>query len=206
LGGLYIVTYTTTFPSEVAGLVLVESAHPEQVQRLRALAPALFTPTPAAYRLKIALGWTGIMRTDREASTGVGHQPPNDVRAMAAYAPSSLVSMLKEEDAMAQTLAQARSAHDLGDRPTWVLTGAKPLPGDALESLDVTAAQAVELQTIWKHMQDDEVLWSSQTQHQVVPDAGHYLQFDRPDVVIAAVQSVVGSVRSRLAGQRKSSN
>ena len=122
---------------------------------------------------------------------------------MAAYAPSSLVSMLKEEDAMAQTLAEARSAHDLGDRPTWVLTGASPVPSSTLESLDVTAAQAVELQTVWKQMQDDEVSWSSQTQHQVVPDAGHYLQFDRPDVVIAAVESVVDSVRARLAGRER---
>ena len=43
VGGLYVVTYTTTFPSEVAGLVLVESTHPEQVQRFKALVPALFT-------------------------------------------------------------------------------------------------------------------------------------------------------------------
>jgi pimeloyl-ACP methyl ester carboxylesterase len=204
LGGLYVVTYTTRFPSEVAGLVLVESAHPEQVQRFKALVPALFTPTPASYRLKVALGWTGIMRIDREASTGVAHQSPTDVRAMAAYAPRSLVSMLREEDAMGQTLAEVRSAHDLGDRPTWVLTGANPLPDGALESLNLTKAQAAELQTIWKLMQDDEASWSSRTQHQIVPDAGHYLQFDRPEAVIAAVQSVVDSVRSPVAG--KSSN
>ena len=45
LGGLYVVTYTTTFPNEVAGLVLVDSSHPEQVQRLKAVVPALFTAT-----------------------------------------------------------------------------------------------------------------------------------------------------------------
>jgi pimeloyl-ACP methyl ester carboxylesterase len=202
LGGLYVVAYTTRFPSEVAGLVLVESAHPEQVQRFKALVPALFTATPASYRWKVALGWTGIMRIDREASTGVAHQSSADVRAVAAFAPSSLVSMLGEEDAMAQTLDEARSSHDLGDRPTWVLTGARPLPDSALESLNVTGAHAVESQTIWKRMQDDEASWSSHSQHRVVPDAGHYLQFDQPEAVIAAVASVVDTVRSPLADER----
>jgi len=190
----------------VAGLVLVESAHPDQVQRFKAVIPGLFSPTPASYRLKVAFGWTGIMRIDREASTGVAHQSSTDVRAMAAYAPGSLVSMLREEDAMAQTLAEARSSHDLGDRPTLVLTGARPLLDGAIESLNVTRAQAVELETIWRRMQDDEASWSSRTQHQVVPDAGHYIQFDRPEVVITAVQSVVDIVRSALADQRKSSD
>jgi hypothetical protein len=47
------------------------------------------------------------MRIDREASTGVPHQSSTDVLAMAAYAPSSLGSMLREDDATAQTLAIA---------------------------------------------------------------------------------------------------
>jgi hypothetical protein len=32
-----------------------------------------------------------------------------------------------------------------------------------------------------------------------VPDSGHYLQFDRPDLVIAAVREVVDHVRGRAA-------
>jgi pimeloyl-ACP methyl ester carboxylesterase len=45
-------------------------------------------------------------------------------------------------------------------------------------------------------MQDEEAAWSSRSQHQVIPDAAHYLQFDRPDAVIAAVQSVITTVRT----------
>lgn len=33
-------------------------------------------------------------------------------------------------------------------------------------------------------------------QDELVPDARHYIQFDRPDVVIAAMRSVVEKVRT----------
>lgn len=33
LGGLYMSLYARTYPDEVAGLVLVDSAHPEQIER-----------------------------------------------------------------------------------------------------------------------------------------------------------------------------
>jgi hypothetical protein len=45
-------------------------------------------------------------------------------------------------------------------------------------------------------MQDEEASWSTNSRHELVPDASHYIQFDRPDLVIAAVKEVVGKVRS----------
>ena len=70
-----------------------------------------------------------------------------------------------------------------------------PIPDAALFALNLDHAQGKQAQDIWRRMQDDEALWSSRSQHQIVPDAGHYLQFDRPDAVIAAVRSVVDRVR-----------
>ena len=45
-------------------------------------------------------------------------------------------------------------------------------------------------------MHNEEASWSRHSRHELVPDATHYIQFDRPDVVIAAVREVVGDVRS----------
>src|SRR5262249_39357402 len=195
LGGLYIVGFTTRFPSEVAGLVFVEAAHPEQRRRFRTLLPAVGESTPRSYRLKVALRWTGIMRFDRESFTGVLNQPAIDVQAAAAYAPSSLAAMLREEDAINETLSDAGASHDLGDRPTVVLTGTGPIPSEALNALELDRARGQQAQGIWKQMQDDEASWSSRSKHELVPDASHYMQFDRPDAVIAGVRSVVESVR-----------
>jgi len=51
----------------------------------------------------------------------------------------------------------------------------------------------------WMQMQNEEASWSSRSQHQLVPESGHYIQFEKPAVVIAAVRSVIDSVRKGAA-------
>lgn len=52
LGGLYVRHYATKFPAEVAGLVLVDSAHEEQVWRFREIAPSMGAPADDGFLTK----------------------------------------------------------------------------------------------------------------------------------------------------------
>jgi pimeloyl-ACP methyl ester carboxylesterase len=104
--------------------------------------------------------------------------------------------MLKETDAFGETLAEAGTARQLSDRPLFVLTGMEPVSAEVLAYLKLTPEQGRQYQEIWKNLHDEEASWSAQSQHQVVFDAGHYIQFDRPNVVIAAVLTVVNRVRA----------
>ena len=65
--------------------------------------------------------------------------------------------------------------------------------------MKISAAQGAKDRAIWKQMQDDEATWSSRSQHQLVYDSSHYIQFHRPDLVINAVLSVVDKVRADTA-------
>jgi len=49
--------------------------------------------------------------------------------------------------------------------------------------------------SLWKELQGDEATWSSRSRHELVSNSSHYIQFDRPDVVIKAVNEVVLEVR-----------
>ncbi len=64
-----------------------------------------------------------------------------------------------------------------------------------LAAMKMTAAQGREYQERWLQMQNEEASWSSRSQHQSV-ESGHYIQFERPPIVIAAVRSVIDSVRA----------
>jgi pimeloyl-ACP methyl ester carboxylesterase len=205
LGGLYIMIYTKYFRSEVAGLVFVEAAHPDYAERLKAV-PSLSNPA-WLHRIEkagAALAWTGIARAavvpllERSPREHwfLRNRPAFATDAVLAYSPTSLDSMLKETHAFGETLVEAGTARQLNDRPVFVLTGTQPMPAEVLTFLKLTPEQGRLYQEIWKNMQDDEASWSTQSQHQVVFDAGHYIQFDRPNVVIAAVLSVVDKVRA----------
>lgn len=193
LGGPYIMTYTRYFGADVAGLVFVDASHPDQVAQLKAVSGAEPSLTP--YKIAAAFAWTGVVRMVVASGEMVPHEPEAAAKAMAAYAPVSLPAMLKEAGALDQTLAEAGTLRQLGDRPLFVLTAMAPLPGEALEMLKMTPEQGRQFQAVWKSLHDDEASWSSRSQHELVPDASHYIQFDRPDIVIRAVQSVVQQCR-----------
>jgi pimeloyl-ACP methyl ester carboxylesterase len=196
LGGPYIMTYTKYYGSDVAGLVFVDASHPDQVQRFKAVTS--YSPTDMILLIKagVAFAWSGAVRMVPLATQGVPHQPPRAVQAMAAYAPTSLASLLKEFESGDQTLAEAGTFRQLGNRPLNVLTSMAPLPQEVLTALKLTPEQGVQYKEIWKQMHDEEASWSSQSRHQLVADADHYIQFDRPDIVIEAVKSVVNNVRA----------
>jgi pimeloyl-ACP methyl ester carboxylesterase len=136
-------------------------------------------------KIGAALHWTGAVRAIAASYEKMTTNPEYDDRAVKAYVSTSFGSILKENDALEQTLAEAGTFRQLGHRPVFVLTAMAPMPEQA------------QSQEIWKQMQNELATWSSQSQHQLIPDAGHYIQFDRPDIVIAAVRSVVENVRAK---------
>lgn len=195
LGGPYIMTYTKYFGADVAGLVFVDASHPDQTQRFKVLE----MPEPKLMLLigkfLSALNWTGVVRAVTANTEKTPHWTVLNDQAMKAYTSTSLGAMLKEKDELEQTLSEAGTFRDLGDRPIFVLTAMAPIPEQKLSQLKITAEKAKQMKEILKELREDQAKWSSQSQHQFVDDASHYIQFDRPDIVIDAVRSVIAKVR-----------
>ena len=114
----------------------------------------------------------------------------------AAYLSTSIRALRAETDAVDATLAAVERAHSLGGRPLVVLTGAAVMSAERLAREGVTRTQGARMQAAWVTLQGDETTWSSRSRHEMVRDASHYVQFDRPDVVIRAVREVVARVRA----------
>jgi pimeloyl-ACP methyl ester carboxylesterase len=197
-GGPYVLAYTARYAADVAGVVLVDASHPDQVARFREVTPVTLQKSLRPFRVASALDWTGLVRALAASAPGEAHEAPDVTRAKAAYASTSLRAMLLEADGLDSTFAEAGRAHQLGDRPLFVLTAGGPPSRSELTAMQMNEAQGKRKTAIWYALQDDEATWSSRSQHAVVADATHAIQLDRPDVVIAAVRSVVGSVRARL--------
>jgi pimeloyl-ACP methyl ester carboxylesterase len=194
LGGPYIMIYTKYFGPDVAGLVFVDASHPDQVATFRSLTPVTLASSVKMFKVASLFSRLGLVRKFA-ASDSAPPQPIRAARASAAYASTSLSGMLKEVDAFEETLAEAGTSRKLGDRPIFVLTATAPMSKADLAQMKMTAAQGAEYQARWLTMQNDEASWSTRSQHQSI-DSGHYIQFEHPSLVIAAVRSVIDSVRS----------
>ena len=90
-----------------------------------------------------------------------------------------------------------RQARPLGDLPLIVLTA-----GDGKSGFGLPAPQDAALNRLRMAGHDRIAALSSAGRNQVVPDTGHYIQLDRPQIVIAAIREVVDDVRGHpQAGQ-----
>lgn len=72
----------------------------------------------------------------------------------------------------------------------------KPNSPEELQAQGLTPAEGLAQQKLWQGLHDDAASWSTRSRHELVPDAGHYIQLERPDAVLRAVDDVVAAVRA----------
>jgi pimeloyl-ACP methyl ester carboxylesterase len=195
IGAAYVVTYTQLFGAEVRGVVLVDGSHPDQFARYREVTGKSLVPSATAPRIGSTLAWTGLLRALPTAPVPA-QWPAAIAKITPAFFPISLGALAKEAQSVPATLARAGEARALGDRPLVVLTAGEPQPPEALKTLGLTEAQGQAVQTAKLALQREQASWSTRGRNDLVENAGHYIQFDRPSVVTAAVRDVVRSIRS----------
>jgi len=197
IGGPYIRTYTGRYGDQVAGLVFVDGSHPDQVARLGKATGTDVHPRQASLLMHgaSALSWTGIVRFLRSDAAD-GKLPKDAADRMGAYASKSVKGATTELDGFDATMDDARAVRSFGDRPVFVLTALAPFTSDELKQMSMKPEQGARFKQTWKALNAEHAAMSTRGRQQVVSDAGHYIQVDRPDVVIAAVRQVVGEVRA----------
>ena len=197
LGGPISLIYTRAYGDEVAGLVMVDASHPDQFARFERIGISTKNVAIKALQVAASLSWTGIGRLLTGQLQPMPNQSMDAVMAQRAWGPRSIRGAIAEMTALHDILAEAAPARDLGDRPLVVLTAMKPMTADERKAVGIREEQARSQKAMWLEMHEEETRWSTAGRQVVLPDASHYVQFDRPDVVIAAVNEVVAAVRTR---------
>ncbi len=196
LGGPYITIYTKFYSHQVAGLVYVDAAHPDQYQRFEAAIGRSLRPRwETAYKLAAGISWTGVVRLGASFMSGQPFNYPSDAeKVYKAFASKSLEPALQEMDALTATLAEAGTFRSFGPRPIAVLTGMKPASEKMLKIMRMTRDEDKTIKKTWLNLQIDMASWSSRSTHQILDDANHNIELDRPDAVVAAIRQIVKTV------------
>jgi len=183
MGGFDVRLYASLYREQVAGMVLVDSSHPDQENR--------FPP-----ELKgMEAGWL------REAEFMQYSMPfgvprllslcDEDPVARAAecnwHSAAEGVAELKN---ISVSAAQTAATGSLGDLPLEVLSHDPDKP-----SADLPADLAQPTNDAWEKMQEELAHLSTRGTQVIAKNSSHYIQLDRPDVVIEAVHRVVGQAR-----------
>src|ERR671911_708864 len=179
-GGLYARMYAAQYPNEVAGVVLVDSAHPEQFTR-SPQGRAMYEQTR---RMGAVIPWLTRLGVIRLINFYPAHPDlPSQQRAQIEAFNSStqqVVTTADEFRATPETNTQVSNMGSLGDKPLAVLS-------------------AGEQSSSWFEMQDELAALSPDSIHRVVDGATHEsLLYDKGDskVTSAAIEQVVDAVRT----------
>ena len=181
LGGIHIRVYQNLYPSDVVGMVLVDSGHPDQENRL----PPEMNQIQSDLYLKSKL-WgllvpLGIPRLLGECGVTV------ECRWQTVKAREA------EVQAIAASADEARHAGSLDSMPL-VVVSRDPEKGAAPGLVPPDVSRRVEQQ--WAEMQEELVRLSTNGSHVVAIGSTHDVQIDRGDVVIAAIRKVFDAARS----------
>jgi pimeloyl-ACP methyl ester carboxylesterase len=189
LGGLNIRLYTDLFPTEVAGMVLVDPIHEDGLARLD-----IVTSGKESRRYKsLVKRWR-----DCTAAAKAGLSPGTDMfykcidtaeprysKALNAARTTVERRLSFQQAQLSETenflngisFAEARAARrSYGRMPLIVLTSGKELRAFGPE---------------WKKLHLELAALSAVGVQRTITNAGHYIQIDRPDEVIAAIAEVI---------------
>ncbi len=183
LGGPIVRHFARRFPAEVAGLVLVDGSHEDQMTRL----PPLPKTAELVVSLLPALHTVGLDRL----SVALAPDSAARTRASRTTSDAAVANTTWIFTHLAPFLAQARdSGTALGDLPMDVLTAAS-MAGPGL-----SPELAAQFHAAWVGLQREIAGYSTQGKQRIVPGSTHYIQRDQPQAVIDAVTAMVRERRA----------
>ena len=211
VGGEYVHIYTARYPSDVAGLVLIDSAVPDMHEPDFYLGPANRMSARTRHLICMALpamARLGIIRfvASRERRPPSPDFTPEQASVLAKLEAQPKAFRTDAEQACAATDEgrivpregggnpdinnAARDAGSLGDRPLVVLTAGRYWAPPGFEK------EAAEYHEVRVHQLQTSLVRLSTRGRQVIVDAHHDMA-ESPDSIVTAVRQVVDEVRSK---------
>jgi pimeloyl-ACP methyl ester carboxylesterase len=199
-GGLPLRKYNGLFPSEVAGMVLVDSTHEDEPLRapkfvLGHTAPRfLWHPLHLALEAAALVGLVRLTQSSPLQSENQSQMSQDEIVAALRQQPKAFVANNSTGIVEPESYAEAKSAGGLGERPLIVLTAGQPYDFRDPE----LNKQAAAYQQIWIHEIQAKLVRLSTRGHQIVVPNSNHGSIPK-EVVITAVRDVVGQVRGGAA-------
>jgi pimeloyl-ACP methyl ester carboxylesterase len=184
LGGPLVRRFAVRYPGEVAGLVLVDGSHENQVDRMTGMPGWV----DVIYKVLPVVHFVGLDRIAMRAA-------PGDTMAALAGGLTTTDNSMAHTLAIATNLRAFLGAHgtdpqSLGNLPLTVLTAGKmAVPG-------VTPEVAGSIHREWVAMHKEVAALSTRGRWILADSSAHYIQRDQPGLVIEAVAQLIDFVRN----------
>jgi pimeloyl-ACP methyl ester carboxylesterase len=207
LGGLLVRSYQATYPSDVVGMVLVDSSHEDSFQQVGPKVVRIPELTADQYKALIDEGKANRPTNPEPDLAPERIFPPYDklpahFQALQLWALRKVLPLVKtwglelQYDLSRLQNARAHNPHPLGKIPLVVLTASD------FNVVQVPGMTSGKARQDHLRLQEDLASLSTDSRHVMVAGSGHEIHLYKPAVVVQSIYAVVTSVRnhSRLPG------
>lgn len=175
-GGIIVRQYAARHPEGLAGLVLVDSSHEDQIRRLAPFKQQNERIHLLIRAIRHRLKSSGFVRAAK--GLGIGERPmePPEVISQAVRCRRAGAQELIGH---ALTMPWAQPPR-LGDLPLTVLTAG--------------AVDRGGREPVWREMQAELAALSTRSTHHVAEHSGHHINHDDPDFVVQALRNAIAEL------------
>lgn len=198
LGGFVARLYRHAHPSEVAGIMLVDAGHEAQFGQ----EPFQKFAAPGKFVFPIVRGMTAVgltrllfsleklppLFTTQESSVPPGVRPLLRFGWMQSR---YFKTMAEEGAALEATGMLAARTGSLGDLPVTVVTASGPTWWPDLPP----NVDPVAFREMWLRLQSQLTTLSTESRQVFADHSSHFVNFDQPEVIVAAVRQMIDRVR-----------
>lgn len=206
--GMYIRVFADRYLDEVVGMVSVEGSHEDQSVRGWAIGASggkdRWDAFLKEYGACVDEARRGFAKDTPEYKKCVGDPDPrfsqaiNEAQTQYAATPRWQAAVASERQAVFYESADETRAtrKNLGDIPIIVLTHS-PYP----KSKDETQDERNKRTLLWESLHLEVAAMSTRGINVIVPNSGHYIQYEHPQIVIDAINQAVAIAKEKLSGR-----
>lgn len=196
LGGPIARQFAAKYPSEVTGLVMVDTAHEQQVKYFPERLVKMVTSMMGMFTVMKFIGKIGIfaLNPNLVPVDDQGKLPARtreSSRAAIASSDSHLEAMIAESESV--YAAATQPVKNLGDLPLTVISHGQLDANAVPPSLGPEVRE--EYERTWQELQKEITALSTRGRRIVAERSGHNVIFDQPEIVINSILEMVRAVR-----------
>jgi pimeloyl-ACP methyl ester carboxylesterase len=202
LGGIHIRTFSALYPNEVAGLILVDSSHENQIELTHKADPP---PLPWIERIKQFLAKKSNLIAYAFYRYDVKKR--NDPLLLKSFSKEEqqefdylrlryqhFLEVKKTGELIERSIAELKKMNrSLGDKPLTVITAGKSnLPCSQNPAM---LAFFKKWEQIWNDLQKDLTTLSTCSSQVVAHKSGHMIPFEEPEIIILEIKKMILQLR-----------
>jgi pimeloyl-ACP methyl ester carboxylesterase len=195
-GGYNVRVYNGQYPSDVAGMVLVDASHEDQNDRMTPALQAFMKKSIERLKwekmlapLLIRFGIARFSQRNQGEAAGVSKEFGQEMLYLAMQ-PKFIDASASELGSFAESAIEVRASGNLGDKPLVVLTAGKSADASQVPA-GFPKKEFDDFHEVWVNdLQVRESHLSTRGKRIMVPDSTHMIPFERPDTIVAAIHEV----------------